>query len=117
VAGEGIAVTTIHMPLVRTPMIAPTGMYKNFPTISSDEAADMVVEALIKRPHEVSTRVGKFGELVHAIAPNVHQLIMAGAFQMLPDSGSHSHAEGDRSEQPVTPEAYALGMLMRGIHL
>jgi NAD(P)-dependent dehydrogenase (short-subunit alcohol dehydrogenase family) len=117
VSGEGIAVTTIHMPLVRTPMIAPTGMYKNFPTISSDEAADMVVEALIKRPHEVSTRVGKFGELVHAIAPNVHQLIMAGAFQMLPVSASHSPGDGDGSEQPVTPEAYALGMLMRGIHL
>ncbi len=117
VAAEGIAVTTIHMPLVRTPMIAPTGMYKNFPTISSDEAADMVVEALIKRPHEVSTRVGKFGELVHAIAPNVHQLIMAGAFHMLPDSSSQSHDGGDRSDQTVTPEAYALGMLMRGIHL
>jgi NAD(P)-dependent dehydrogenase (short-subunit alcohol dehydrogenase family) len=117
VAADGIAVTTIHMPLVRTPMIAPTGMYKNFPTISSDEAADMIVEALIKRPHEVSTRVGKFGELVHAIAPNVHQLIMAGAFQMLPDSTGSSHGDGDRSEQPVTPEAYALGMLMRGIHL
>jgi NAD(P)-dependent dehydrogenase (short-subunit alcohol dehydrogenase family) len=117
VAADGIAVTTIHMPLVRTPMIAPTGMYKNFPTISSDEAADMIVEALIKRPHEVSTRVGKFGELVHAVAPNVHQLIMAGAFQMLPDSTGSSHGDGDRSEQPVTPEAYALGMLMRGIHL
>jgi len=107
VAADGIAVTTIHMPLVRTPMIAPTGMYKNFPTISSDEAADMIVEALIKRPHEVSTRVGKFGELVHAVAPNVHQLIMAGAFQMLPDSTGSSHGDGDRSEQPVTPEAYA----------
>ena len=117
VAADGIAVTTIHMPLVRTPMIAPTGMYKNFPTISSDEAADMVVEALIKRPHEVSTRVGKFGELVHAIAPNVHQLIMAGAFQMLPDSASRSHGDVEPGEQPVTPEAYALGMLMRGIHL
>jgi hypothetical protein len=66
----------------------------------------------------VSTRVGKFGELVHAIAPNVHQLIMAGAFQMLPDSSSHgSDGGGDRADQPVTPEAYALGMLMRGIHL
>jgi len=117
VAGEGIAVTTIHMPLVRTPMIAPTGMYKNFPTISSDEAADMVIEALIKRPHEVSTRVGKFGELVHAIAPNVHQLIMAGAFHMLPDSAAQSSDEGEPGDQAVTPEAYALGMLMRGIHL
>ena len=117
VSGDGIDITTIHMPLVRTPMIAPTGMYRNFPTISPDEAADMVVEALIKRPHEVSTRVGKFGELVHAVAPGLHHLIMSGAYHMLPDSDRKKDADGDRAEQPVTPEAYALGMLMRGIHL
>jgi NAD(P)-dependent dehydrogenase (short-subunit alcohol dehydrogenase family) len=116
VSGEGIDITTIHMPLVRTPMIAPTGMYRNFPTISSDEAAEMVVEAIIKRPHEVSTRVGKFGELVHAVAPGLHHLIMSGAYHMLPDSSDRKE-DGDRREQPVTPEAYALGMLMRGIHL
>ena len=118
VSGDGIDITTIHMPLVRTPMIAPTGMYRNFPTISSDEAAEMVVEAIIKRPHEVSTRVGKFGELVHAVAPGMHHLIMSGAFHMLPDSDRRKEAgDGERAEQPVTPEAYALGMLMRGIHL
>jgi NAD(P)-dependent dehydrogenase (short-subunit alcohol dehydrogenase family) len=116
VSGEGIDITTIHMPLVRTPMIAPTGMYRNFPTISSDEAAEMVVEAIIKRPHEVSTRVGKFGELVHAVAPGLHHLIMSGAYHMLPDSAGKKE-DGERREQPVTPEAYALGMLMRGIHL
>jgi NAD(P)-dependent dehydrogenase (short-subunit alcohol dehydrogenase family) len=120
VSGDGINITTIHMPLVRTPMIAPTGLYRSFPTISPDEAADMVVEAIMKRPHELSTRVGKFGELVHTVAPGLHHLIMSGAFQMLPDSAS-AKKEGDgatvRAEQPVTPEAYALGMLMRGIHL
>jgi hypothetical protein len=100
---------------VRTPMIAPSGLYRNFPTISSDEAADMIVEAIIKRPHEVSTRVGKFGELVHAVAPGFHHLIMSGAYHMLPDTGKRE--DGARAEQPVTPEAYALGMLMRGIHL
>jgi NAD(P)-dependent dehydrogenase (short-subunit alcohol dehydrogenase family) len=116
VAAEGIAITTIHMPLVRTPMVAPTGMYRNFPTISADEAATMVVEALIKRPHEVSTRVGKFGELVHSVAPGLHQLIMGGAFNMLPDSARQA-GDGEHAEEPVSPEAYALGMLMRGIHL
>ncbi|MBV9101052.1 MAG: SDR family oxidoreductase [Candidatus Dormibacteraeota bacterium] len=117
VSGDGIDITTIHMPLVRTPMIAPTGLYRSFPTISPDEAADMVVEALIKRPHEVSTRVGKFGELVHAVAPGFHHLIMSGAFHMLPDSAGRRESDGAKPEQPVTPEAYALGMLMRGIHL
>ena len=73
-------------------------------------------EAIIKRPHEVSTRVGKFGELVHAVAPGMHHLIMSGAYHMLPDTAG-KREDGARPEQPVTPEAYALGMLMRGIHL
>ena len=116
VAGEGIAVTTIHMPLVRTPMIAPTGMYRNFPTISSDEAADMVVEALIKRPHEVSTRVGKFGELVHAIAPKASDTILNTAYKLFPESQA---AKGKGEEAPdklATTEAVAFAHLMKGVH-
>src|SRR5215207_4808757 len=42
VIDDGIHITTIYMPLVRTPMIAPTKMYDAFPTITSDEAADMI---------------------------------------------------------------------------
>ncbi|MHB8718476.1 MAG: SDR family oxidoreductase [Candidatus Dormibacteria bacterium] len=117
VAGDGIAITTVHMPLVRTPMIAPTGIYKNFPTISPEEAAEMVVQAMITRPHEVSTRLGKFGELIHAVVPGLHNLVMSGAYHMLPDTAGRSRGDGPREEAPVTAEAYALGMLMRGIHL
>ena len=39
VIGDGVTFTTIHMPLVRTPMIAPTKMYDAFPAISPEEAA------------------------------------------------------------------------------
>ncbi len=119
VAADGIDITTVHMPLVRTPMIAPTGIYKNFPTISPEEAAEMVVQAMITRPHEVSTQLGKFGELTHAMAPGLHNLIMSAAYHMLPDSGSRSKDKNGeaKEEAPVTAEAYALGMLMRGIHL
>jgi NAD(P)-dependent dehydrogenase (short-subunit alcohol dehydrogenase family) len=118
VSALGIDITTVHMPLVRTPMIAPTGIYKNFPTISPEEAAEMVVQAMITRPHEVSTRLGKFGELTHVVAPGLHNLIMSAAYHMLPDSARRSKGDGSREEEtPVTAEAYALGMLMRGIHL
>ena len=118
VARDGIDITTVHMPLVRTPMIAPTGIYKSFPTISPEEAADMVVQAMITRPHEVSTRLGKFGELTHAVLPGLHNLLMSAAYTMLPDSGGGSKGDGGpKEEAPVSAEAYALGMLMRGIHL
>ena len=80
------------MPLVRTPMIAPTGMYKNFPTISPDEAAEMVLAAVLTRPPEVSTRLGKFGETVDVVAPGLLHLVMTGAYHVFPDSAAKDGA-------------------------
>ena len=48
--GEGVTFTTVHMPLVRTPMIAPTRIYDAFPTDSPEEAADMVLHAPDRPP-------------------------------------------------------------------
>jgi NAD(P)-dependent dehydrogenase (short-subunit alcohol dehydrogenase family) len=119
VAADGVAITEIHMPLVRTPMIAPTSIYDSFPTISPDEAADMVLQAMITRPHEVSTRLGKLGEVVNAVAPGLSQLLMTAAYSILPDSGRSRDADGGKPAEkpPVSVEAYALSQLMRGIHL
>jgi NAD(P)-dependent dehydrogenase (short-subunit alcohol dehydrogenase family) len=118
VTADGVAITEIHMPLVRTPMIAPTSIYKSFPTISPDEAAEMVISAMIKRPHEVSTRLGKFGQVTNAVAPGLSQLLMTAAYAILPDSAPKQGEDGAKREPAqVTPEAYALSQLMRGIHL
>jgi NAD(P)-dependent dehydrogenase (short-subunit alcohol dehydrogenase family)/thioester reductase-like protein len=117
VIGSGIAITNIHMPLVRTPMIAPTSIYRSFPTISPEEAAQMVVGAIIGRPHEVSTRLGKFGEVSTAIAPGLAQLVMSAAYTLLPESSGKKEGESDGEAAPVSPEAYALSQLMRGVHL
>ena len=118
VTADGVAITEIHMPLVRTPMIAPTSIYKSFPTISPDEAADMVVGAVITRPHEVSTRLGKFGQVTNAVAPALSQLVMTAAYSILPDSAPKTGDDGAKREPaPVSAEAYALSQLMRGIHL
>ena len=119
IAADGVAITEIHMPLVRTPMIAPTSIYDSFPTISPDEAADLVLQAMISRPHEVSTRLGKFGQVVNTMVPGLSQLIMTAAYSILPDSARSRGADGQAPEEkpPVSVEAYALSQLMRGIHL
>jgi len=118
VIGDGIAITEIHMPLVRTPMIAPTSIYRSFPTISPEEAADMIIGAMITRPHEVSTRLGKFGEVSNAITPGLAHLIMSAAYAILPETAPAKPGEDRKKEPPpVGIEAYALGQLMRGIHL
>jgi NAD(P)-dependent dehydrogenase (short-subunit alcohol dehydrogenase family) len=114
-ADDGVAITNIHMPLVRTPMIAPTGMYRNFPTIDTDQAAEMVLQAILSRPPEVSTRLGKLGEAVDTISPGLLSLVMTGAYHAFPDSADRREAT-DREEPEMSVEAAAMAYLMRGIH-
>jgi NAD(P)-dependent dehydrogenase (short-subunit alcohol dehydrogenase family) len=113
-ADQGITFTTINMPLVRTPMIAPTAIYKNVPTLAPEEAADMVAQACISKPVRIATRLGIFGELLHALAPRIAQISMNTTFRMFPDS---SAAKGDKAAKPqLSAEAVAMQQLMRGIH-
>ncbi|MCK6432440.1 MAG: SDR family oxidoreductase, partial [Aquabacterium sp.] len=72
-ADQGITFTTINMPLVRTPMIAPTKIYNNVPTLSPEEAADMIAQACVYKPVRIATRLGILGQVLHAFAPRVAQ--------------------------------------------
>ena len=91
---KGINFTTINMPLVRTPMIAPTKMYENVPTLSPEEAADLVVEAIVYKPVRIATRLGIFGAISHAAAPRLTQIMLNTAFNMFPDSAGRAGQEG-----------------------
>jgi NAD(P)-dependent dehydrogenase (short-subunit alcohol dehydrogenase family) len=112
---KGIHVTNINMPLVRTPMIAPTKMYENVPTLSPEEAAGLVVEAIVRRPVRIATRLGVFAAVCHAIAPKVTQVMLNTAFNMFPDSAA---AQGKKTgePQPLSPEQIAFAQLTQGIH-
>jgi len=116
VAHHGITVTNIHMPLVRTPMIAPTSFYTAFPIIEAEEAAEMVVEAILKRPQELSTRLGKLGEVVDVAAPGFLHLVMTGAYHLFPETAGRKKDGEKPAEEEVSPEAFVLAQLMRGIH-
>ena len=113
-ADQGITFTTINMPLVRTPMIAPTNIYKNVPTLSPEEAADMVASACIYKNVRIATRLGIAGQVLHALFPRIMQIVMNTSFRMFPDS---SAAKGDKSAKPqLSAEAVAMQQMMRGIH-
>ena len=102
------------MPLVRTPMIAPTGLYNNVPTLAPEEAAAMVAEACVHKPVRIATRMGMAGELLHALVPRVAQILMNTSFRMFPDN---SAAKGDKSAKPaLSAEAVAMQQMLRGIH-
>jgi len=100
---------------VRTPMIAPTKIYNNVPTLAPEEAADMIAQACIFKPVRVATRLGIFGQVLHALVPRVAQIVMNTSFRMFPDS---SAAKGSKpGEKPkLSAEAVAMQQMMRGIH-
>ena len=117
-ADQGISFTTINMPLVRTPMIAPTNLYNNVPTLSPEEAADMIAQACIFKPVRIATRLGITGQLMHALVPRVAQIAMNTSFRMFPDSSAAKGVKpGEKqARQQLSPEAVAMQQMMRGIH-
>ncbi|MBT2746855.1 MULTISPECIES: SDR family oxidoreductase [unclassified Lysobacter] len=115
-SGKGISFTTINMPLVKTPMIAPTKMYDSVPTLTPDEAADLVVKGIIERPSRIATRLGIFASVVNALAPKAYEVVMSTAFELFPDSAA---AKGDRKglkDEHASNEQIAFASLMRGVH-
>ena len=112
--GDNIHFTTIHMPLVKTPMIAPTKMYDAFPTITPDEAGDMICEAIRSRPKTINTRLGTFGEVLYTLAPKAMDQILHTAYKVFPDSAAAS-GKKDPNEK-ASMEQIAMANMMKGIH-
>jgi NAD(P)-dependent dehydrogenase (short-subunit alcohol dehydrogenase family) len=115
IVDDGVTITTIHMPLVRTPMIAPTKMYNAFPTLNPDEAAELVAEAIIYRPKKIATRLGNFGELMYNLAPKATDAILNTGYKLFPDSKAAKGPESAEDKAPST-EAVAFAHLMKGVH-
>ncbi len=112
---RGVQFTTINMPLVRTPMIAPTEFYRNIPALTPDEAAGHIVEAIVRQPVRIATRLGIFGQVMHAIVPHVAQIINNTAFRMFPDSSAALRKKRGEKEPP-TADQVAFTQLLRGVH-
>jgi short-subunit dehydrogenase len=107
---DGVHITTVFMPLVRTPMIAPTKVYDRFPTLSPEEAGHMIAEAIRKRPKRMATTLGNLGQLSYAIAPGAQDLVVNRAYHLIP--------EGDEKQPDHRPgaEERAIIRATRGVH-
>ncbi len=111
--GDGISFTSIHMPLVKTPMIAPTKIYDAFPTISPAQAADLILKAMRHKPHEINTLMGTAGELGHSIAPNAAFRVLNQAYKIFPDSAA---ARGAGAGESVSRQQKTLARVLKGVH-
>ena len=129
IVDDNVHITAIYMPLVRTPMIGPTKMYDRFPTLTPEQAADLICDAIVHKPKRIATPVGTLGQILYAINPKSVDYILNTAYHLFPDSTAaregekkKERREGDRrAPQPAAAEtasdqAVLFANLMRGVH-
>ena len=123
VVGDNVKFTTVYMPLVRTPMIAPTDIYKAFPTLTPEEAGQMLCDAMIDKPKRLASRLGTFGEVLYAVSPKSVDIVMNTAYNLFPDSkaakgdgAGPAPAEEKKKDEEMSTEAVAMAYLLRGVH-
>lgn len=112
---RNVRFTTINMPLVRTPMISATTIYDSMPVLSPDEAADMVMQAVIHKPKRIASNLGIFLQVMSSLAPRFSEVLMNMIFRMFSDSAA---AKGEKKVEKVeaSNEQVAVAALMKGIH-
>lgn len=110
---RGVRFTVINMPLVRTAMVAPSRVYARFPLLRPEQAADIVCDAVVRRPERLTTPLGRLAQLVEALAPGLNRAFMSESYRLLPESEAAGGSPG--AEEHLQPEVLAIAALMHGI--
>src|ERR1700742_4523624 len=116
VVTDDVKFTTVHMALVRTPMIGPTTIYDKSPTLTPDQAAGVITDAIVHRPRRASSPFGQFAAVADAVNPSVMDRLRNRAFVMFGDSDA---AKGDETETDTTQfdkRSETFVRATRGIH-
>jgi NAD(P)-dependent dehydrogenase (short-subunit alcohol dehydrogenase family) len=113
---DGVRFTTVHMALVKTPMISPTKVYERFPALTPNQAAGVLADAIVHRPRRVSPPFGQFAAFADALNPLLMDYVRNRGFTLFDDSGA---AQGDESKDETMrfdKRSEAFVRATRGIH-
>ncbi len=104
VKGNNITITNVFMPLVRTPMIAPTKLYRYMPALMPDEAAMMVAKAIVEQPNSIASNMGKFASATYSLVPAFNVGVQSIGYRIFPSS---SAAQTTDSKPNIAQRAFA----------
>jgi short-subunit dehydrogenase len=113
---DDVKFTTVHMALVRTPMISPTTMYDKFPTLTPDQAAGVITDAIVHRPRRASSPFGQFAAVADAVNPAVMDRVRNRAFTMFNDSAAAKGGESASDASDLDRRGETFVQATRGIH-
>ncbi|MGH2728088.1 MAG: SDR family NAD(P)-dependent oxidoreductase, partial [Actinomycetota bacterium] len=117
VRSDGIDVTTVYMPLVRTPMIRPTTMYRYFPAWTPEHGGDAIVRSMINRPKSVTTMLGRAAAVSYAVWPRMNDVVLNRGFRLFPTStAARGSADAPAEPEKPTLEQVVFATLFRGEH-
>jgi len=116
VVNDDVRFTTVHMALVRTPMISPTTMYDKFPALTPDQAAGVITDAIVHRPRRASSPFGQFAAVADAVNPAVMDRVRNRAFAMFADSNAAKGGESASDTTPLDKRSETFVQATRGIH-
>jgi thioester reductase-like protein/short-subunit dehydrogenase involved in D-alanine esterification of teichoic acids len=85
---DHITFTSIHMPLVKTPMIAPSRRLNPMPPITAEHAAAMVVRGLVDKPARIDTPVGTLADVGMYFTPKLSRRVLHQIYLGYPDSAA-----------------------------
>jgi hypothetical protein len=85
---DHITFTNIHMPLVATPMIAPSRRLNPVRAISAEHAAAMVVRGLVEKPARIDTPLGTLAGVGNYFTPRLSRRILHQLYLGYPDSAA-----------------------------
>ena len=100
---DHVTFTSIHMPLVKTPMIAPSRQLNPIPAITPEHAAAMVVRGLIEKPSRIDTPMGTLADLGTYFAPRLSRRILHQLYLGYPDSAAARGVQDDEPSGPRRP--------------
>ena len=115
---DNVRFTTVHMALVRTPMIEATTIYDRFPVLTPEDAANVLCSAIIHRPRRSSSPFGQFAAFADAVSPEIMDRIRSRGFQLYDDSAAAKGKTGKKvkPDQPISTEGKVFAEVTRGVH-
>lgn len=97
---DGVAFTDVHIPLVDTEMIGPTG-WRGFTALNVDDVVDMIADAIVRRPAHVENPLGTIAMWMNRIVPAATRRGIHYFHRMMPDS--EAAKAGSSSADRLTP--------------
>jgi short-subunit dehydrogenase len=113
---DDVRFSTVHMSLVRTPMIKATTIYDRFPVLTPEDAADVLCEAIRHRPRRVSPPFGQIAAFADAMSPRIMDRVRNQGYQLFRDSAAARGQKPARDEAEVSAQGRVFAEVTRGVH-